>query len=173
MDSQLESDLQELLDKKACEELLMRYSHTLDWLDEEGQAACYWPDAQIDYGFYTGDAEGFIPVVMAAELSAIRRWHLVGGLLIDIDGDVARAESYGFTVSATQAEDGSKQDHLFGGRYLDEMHKRDGEWRIASRRYALDFTYQLPHGLDNLEAAGLNLPILQIRQPGHPDYRKL
>ena len=47
----MDPQLQELLDKKACEEVLMRYSRTLDWLDEAGQASCYWPDADIDYGF--------------------------------------------------------------------------------------------------------------------------
>ena len=165
--------LQELLDKKACEEVLMRYSRTLDWLDEEGHATCYWPDADIDYGFYTGDAAGFVPFVMEVEKSALRRWHLVGGLLIRIEGDTAYAESYGFTVSAAENESGVVGDNLFGGRYLDELSKRDGEWRLSRRRYILDFTYQLPHGLDGLAAAGLNLPVLNITEPAHPDYRKL
>jgi hypothetical protein len=169
----MDPQIQELLDKKACEEVLMRYSRTLDWLDDAGQAACYWPDADIDYGFYTGTADGFVPVVMEIEKSALRRWHLVGGLLIEIDGNLARSECYGFTVSAAVNEAGETADNLFGGRYLDELEKRDGEWRISKRRYILDFTYQLPHGLEELAEAGLNLPILQIREPGHSDYREL
>lgn len=162
-----------LLDKQAIEEVIMRYSRTLDWLDGEGQASCFWPDAEIDYGFYSGDGEGWTPVVIEVEMTAARRWHLCGGLLIDLRGEAASSECYGFTVSCSVDGDGEKSDSLFGGRYLDEWEKREGEWRIISRRYVLDFTYQLPHGLDDLSAAGLSLPILQIQQPGHPDYRPM
>ena len=47
MDARLEA----LLDKQAIEEVAMRYSRTLDWLDGDGQAGCFWPDAEVDYGF--------------------------------------------------------------------------------------------------------------------------
>ncbi|MCP4195967.1 MAG: nuclear transport factor 2 family protein, partial [Proteobacteria bacterium] len=50
----IESQLQELLDRKACEDVLLRYGRTLDWLDGAGQQACFWPDAEIDYGFFKG-----------------------------------------------------------------------------------------------------------------------
>jgi hypothetical protein len=169
MDARLEA----LLDKQAIEEVAMRYSRTLDWLDADGQASCYWPDAEIDYGFYSGDGEGWTPVVMEVEMVAARRWHLCGGLLVSLKGDRASSECYGFTVSCAENDSGDKQDSLFGGRYLDEWEKREGEWRILKRRYILDFTYQLPHGLEDLSEAGLSLPVLQIRQPGHPDYRPL
>ena len=70
-------------------------------------------------------------------------------------------------------EDGNSIDSLFGGRYLDELEKRAGQWRISKRRYILDFSYQLPNGMEDLAKSGFNLPILQIQQPGHPDYREL
>ena len=47
----MDPQLQELLDKKACEEVLMRYGRTQDWLDEPGQGSCFWPDADVDYTF--------------------------------------------------------------------------------------------------------------------------
>ena len=59
--------LEELLAKDAIADVLARYSRTLDWLDDAGQATCYWPDAAIDYGFFTGTAADFVPVVMAVE----------------------------------------------------------------------------------------------------------
>ena len=169
----MDAQIQELLDKKACEEVLMRYARTLDWLDEEGQASCFWPDAQVDYGFYAGDGSGWVECVMEVESASQRRWHLSGGLLIRIEGDTATSECYGFTVSMSKDDDGSCIDNFFGGRYLDELQKRGGEWRISKRRYVLDFNYQLPNGLEALAATGFNLPVLQIQQPGHPDYRKL
>ena len=169
----MDERLQALLDKQAIEEVVMRYSRTLDWLDGEGQAACFWPDADIDYGFYSGDGAGWVAVVMDVEMASERRWHLCGGLLISLEGERASSECYGFTVSCAPDDSDEKVDNLFGGRYLDEWEKRGEEWRIIKRRYVLDFTYRLPHGLEDLSATGLSLPILQIRQPGHPDYRRL
>ncbi len=169
MDARLET----LLDKHAIEEVATRYSLTLDWLDTEGQGSCYWPDAEINYGFYDGDGAGWVPVVMEVELGSLRRWHLCGGLLIAVDGHHASSECYGFTVSCAENDSGEKMDSLFGGRYLDEWEKRDDEWRIIKRKYILDFTYQLPHGLDAVAESGFNLPILQIQQAGHPEYRPL
>jgi len=40
--------LQALLDKQAIGEVIARYSRSLDWLDEDGHASCYWPEAAID-----------------------------------------------------------------------------------------------------------------------------
>ena len=60
--------LQELLDKQAIAEVIARYSRTLDWLDDDGQASCYWPDAAIDYAFFKGsaaDASGLAQVEFA------------------------------------------------------------------------------------------------------------
>ncbi len=169
----MDARLEKLLDKQAIEEVVMRYSRTLDWLDTEGQGSCYWPDADINYGFYAGDGAGWVPVVMEVELGSERRWHLCGGLLIAVEGDRASSECYGFTVSCAPDQPGEKMDSLFGGRYLDEWEKRDGEWRIIRRKYILDFTYQLPNGLAGLAESGFELPILQIQQPGHPEYRPL
>ncbi|EED35444.1 hypothetical protein NOR51B_1389 [Luminiphilus syltensis NOR5-1B] len=169
----MERELQELLDKKACEEVLMRYARTLDWLDREGQASCFWPDADIDYGFYSGDGTGWVETVMEVELAAPRRWHMSGGALIRIEGAKAQSECYGFTVSMSTDDDGNSVDSLFGGRYLDELEKRGGQWRISKRRYILDFSYQLPNGLEDLVKSGFSLHTLQIQQPGHPDYREL
>lgn len=110
---------------------------------------------------------------MEVESASERRWHMSGGLLIRIDGHKAHSECYGFTVSMSKEDDGSCVDNFFGGRYLDELEKREGQWRISKRRYVLDFNYQLPNGLEALAATGFNLPVLQIQQPGNPDYREL
>ena len=75
--------------------------------------------------------------------------------------------------NASENDDGNSVDSLFGGRYLDELEKRAGQWRISKRRYILDLSYQLPNGLEDLVKSGFNLPVLQIQQSGHPDYREL
>ena len=85
--------IQELLDKKACEEVLMRYSRTLDWMDYPGQSTRFWPDADIDYGFLKSDAAGWLDKLKDIESGAARRWHMTAHSLIQIDGGNAFAES--------------------------------------------------------------------------------
>lgn len=168
----MEPELQRLLDKQAIAEVLQRYSRTLDWLDDAGQATCFWPDALIDYGFFMGAARDFVPVVMAIERASQRRWHFLSAPSIAFpSSDRASAECYGFATGIRQQDDGSWSGGLYGGRYLDEFEKRDGEWRIAARRYIMDWKTPLDNQPSNEPDPDLPLPVLQIIASGHPDYR--
>lgn len=168
----VEAQLQELLDKQAITEVLQRYSRTLDWLDDEGQADCFWPDAPIDYGFFTGTAADFLPVVMQIERASQRRWHFLSAPAIALTApDHAQAECYGMATGIRQQDDGSWSGGLYGGRYLDEFAKKDGEWRIAQRKYVMDWKLPLPDQPGNDPNPDFPLPVLQILASGHPDYR--
>ena len=169
----MQEELQELLDRKACEDVLMRYGRTLDWLDESGQRSCFWPDAQIDYGFFKGSGEEWVPVVMDIESASPRRWHASGGYLVQVKGAKARSECYGISVGSSENDEGGLVDTMFGGRYLDELEKRQGEWRISKRTYIAHWIHQFPNGLDAVTSGDLMVHILQIREPGHPNYREL
>ena len=169
----MEQQLQELLDRKACEDVLMRYGRTLDWLDEAGQESCFWPDAKVDYGFFQGSGEDWTPTVMPVEAASPRRWHVSTGVMVQVNGDTAKGESYGLTVASSENEEGELVDTMFGGRYLDELEKRDGQWRISTRSYIADWIHHFPNGLEALADTGLMLNILQIRESGHELYRKL
>jgi hypothetical protein len=168
-----DSAVQELLDKQAIAEVIARYSRTLDWLDEEGQAGCYWPDAAIDYGFFTGTAADFVPVVMKIERASKRRWHMLTGLQVKLHGpDAASAECYGLATGVRESA-GAWTGTLYGGRYLDEFARRDGEWRIAARRYIMDWSVPLGPQNDGTPSPDFLLPILEIVASGHPLYRPM
>ena len=169
----MEQQVQELLDRQACEDVLIRYGRTLDWLDQEGQTACYWPDAAIDYGFFKGTAEDWIPVVMGLEAASPCRWHMTSSIIVDIDGDKAKSECYGLSLGSSQNEAGELIAMIFGGRYMDELEKRDGQWRISKRMYIADWSHSFPDGLEALSNSGFMLNILQIPQSGHEAYRPL
>ncbi|MBT5200195.1 MAG: nuclear transport factor 2 family protein, partial [Gammaproteobacteria bacterium] len=62
---------------------------------------------------------------------------------------------------------------MYGGRYLDELEKRDGEWRISMRTYILDWSHSFPNSIEAMTPDEFALNILQIREPGHPMYRPL
>lgn len=166
--------LQELLDLKAIEAVIARYSRTLDWLDDEGQASCYWPDAAIDYGFFKGTAAEFVPVVMAIERASARRWHMVSGLAIRLTSPTtAQTECYGIATGLRREGDGPLTGNMYGGRYLDSFTKQHGEWRIAQRNYVMDWSLPLPPQPDASPRPDFPLPILDISRSGHPLYRAI
>ncbi len=166
-------DLQVLLDKQAIIEVIARYSRTLDWLDDEGQASCYWPDAAIDYGFFTGAAADFVPVVMQIERASQRRWHFLGSVQIALHSESsASVECYGLATGIRET-DGEWTGNLYGGRYLDEFEKREGEWRISKRNYVMDWSTPLGAQNDGTPNPALPLPILKIIESGHPLYRPM
>ncbi|WP_301751941.1 nuclear transport factor 2 family protein [uncultured Erythrobacter sp.] len=169
----VEAVLQELLDKQAIQELIARYSRTLDWVDDAGQAGCYWPDAAVDYGFFKGTAADFVPVVMAVERSTGRRWHLLSSLAVKLtSATTAEGECYGIALGFRREDEAEPYSgNMYGGRYLDQYEKRDGEWRISSRRYIMDWTMAMPDQPDASPNAEFPLPMLDLRESGHPDYR--
>jgi hypothetical protein len=57
--------------------------------------------------------------------------HYITNHVADLDGATAHAETYFFTVLELKGD--PKQFRLGGGRYLDRLERRDGEWRIAAR----------------------------------------
>lgn len=168
------AQLQELLDRQAIQDLVARYSRTLDWLDDAGQAGCYWPDAAIDYGFFKGTAAEFVPVVMQVERSTGRRWHLLSSLSVKLtSATMAQGECYGVALGFRREGDAPYKGNMYGGRYLDTYEKRGAEWRIASRRYIMDWTLPMPDQPDASPRADFPLPMLDLTESGHPDYRAM
>ena len=174
----MDSAIQELLDKQEISDVIQRYARTLDWLDGEGQASCYWPDAHIEYGFFTGRAEDFLPVVMETERSLARRWHMLSQPLIRFhSGTSASSECYGIFGGGRMQDDGTIAGDMIGGRYLDEWEKREegnvSQWRISSRKYILDWKSPLTDQPMFTPDPEFPLPTLKIHAGGHPEYRKL
>ena len=62
-----------------------------------------------------------------------RTSHNLTNLLIDLDGDVATAESYCVTFARIKA-DGQYYHSFTGARMIDRLERRDGSWGIAHRR---------------------------------------
>lgn len=170
----MDPKLQELIDRQEIADVVQRYCRTLDWLDAEGQASCYWPDAQIEYGFFSGKAEDFLPVVMETERGLARRWHMLSTPLVRFHSKTrASSECYGIFGGGRRQEDGSIAGDLIGGRYLDEWEKRAGEWRISARTYVLDWKSPLRDQPMFEPDPQFPLPTLKIDAEGHAEYRTL
>ena len=162
-----EGRLEKLEATLAIQQTITRYCRALDWLDEELLRTCYSTNADIDYGFYTGPAEGFFPVVMEIERAALHRSHLLSNIAIDLDGESAEVECYGI---ATSTLDG-KTLNVFGGRYHNSFQKVAEVWRISRSQYILDYHFETPFSdlggaMDALQS-GIGLT------QEHPLYRRL
>ena len=68
--------------------------------------------------------------------------HMTGNVLIRIDGDAAKVESYLWSVSVMPGDD--PRQVMVCGRYLDRFEKRDDEWRIAERLVVHDWFQEAP-----------------------------
>jgi hypothetical protein len=131
--AQLRAEVRALRDREAIADVLRRYARGLDRHDVELEATAFWPDAQVNYGFYSGQRDDFIEWGNATHaLSLAGHEHHLTTQTIDIDGDEAHVESYVLFFLRAK-DDGST--FVGGARYLDRMERRGGEWRIAVREF--------------------------------------
>jgi hypothetical protein len=71
--------------------------------------------------------------------------HVLGQQLVELSGDRAHSETYCVAYHRRGARDGEPGADLWMGlRYVDLFERRDGEWRIADRRCAFDWTRNDP-----------------------------
>jgi hypothetical protein len=134
----LEEKVQLLWDHRQIEDCLNRYSRGFDRGDMEIAKSAYWPDALDDHPGFCGLAHA-----MCDHFDTYHKdvWestqHHITNTQIEIDGDTAHAESYVLGV-LTRKGDGEVSD-IAGGRYLDRLERRDGEWRIAARKVIVEW----------------------------------
>ena len=71
--------------------------------------------------------------------------HFLGQQLVELSGDRAHSETYCVAYHRRDPRDGEEGVDLWMGlRYVDVFERRDGEWRIADRRCAFDWTRNDP-----------------------------
>ncbi|RAY12794.1 nuclear transport factor 2 family protein [Actinomadura craniellae] len=136
---------QALLDKQEIYEVLARYLRAVDRGDVEGVLACYLPDATEDHGgVFTGSARDYVAgIADVLTHPRARTMHCMTNVLIDLDGDQARAESYVTTFSRVRTPDGI--GHAFvGARIIDRLERRDDRWGIAHRALVWEWSHDAP-----------------------------
>jgi ketosteroid isomerase-like protein len=134
-----------LRDKQAITEICHRYAIALDSGDWTALATCFTPDATAHYR--TGAPSRGYPAIEArvrgalAPLSASQ--HLIGNVLITLDGDAADSVCY---LQAQHVRPGTPGGDTFivAGRYLDRFVRTPAGWRIALRRLEIAWTQGNP-----------------------------
>ena len=126
-------------DKFAIQELIVRYSHTIDSRDYEGWLACFAEDGAFEAsrGRWAGQAQ-LREFTKEYESRRDRDYpglrHHVNNVLIDVQGNTARSSSY-LQVGITD-DQGAR--FAWCGRYEDTFVKVGGAWRFKERKVLRD-----------------------------------
>jgi hypothetical protein len=138
--------LDTLLAKQAITEVLHRYCQAVDRIDSDLGSQIWHENGLAHYdGIFEGTGAGFIDFVFEQHRSCEATSHQLTNVLIEVDGDRAKSESY---VTACIRAFGT--DVVVRGRYSDTWSCRAGEWRIDDRRYRNDITQLIPVGDQDL-----------------------
>ena len=128
----------EFADREAIRDCLYRYSRGIDRCDMDMLRSAYWPDAIDDHTGFRGNIDEFIAWAEPRLKAMEHNLHMIGNILIRLDGAKAAVESYLWAVSVLP-KGGSTREVLVCGRYLDRFERRNDEWRIADRLVVHDW----------------------------------
>lgn len=130
----------ELLDKQAITENMLRYCRGCDRFDVDLLKSTYWPEAIDNHGAYVGPAMTFAELVCDTKHFYKAMSHHVSPVLVELDGDHARAETY-FLCMVTHSEhyEMGPAEYMIGGRYMDFYERRGGEWKVLRRTVIWDW----------------------------------
>jgi hypothetical protein len=141
----LPKTVEEMLAEAAIREIQMRYCRACDRMDFELLRNCFHPDASLDYGFFAGGVDAFIDMGREGLLTYEKTTHVTGNQLVEVTGDRAWAEHYTLATHRCPANETSPlRDFITSIRYVDDVQRRDGEWRIARRVLILDWVRTEP-----------------------------
>jgi len=144
--------MEEILAKDEIREVIMRLARGTDRRDRELIRSCYHLDAIDDHGAFRGSPDEFVDWVMEV-LEPMKTMHFLGQIRIEVEANVAYAESYCeahhvFEATPELVPEGNLSgavDSVFWLRYLDRFEKRiGGPWLIANRLCVWDWTYIVP-----------------------------
>lgn len=138
--------LQEMLDHHEIRQVLATYCHACDRADEALMANCYSGDDSFDdHGLVRAAGPEY-----ARQMTGLVRLrtdavsHILGQSLIRIDGDTAVAETFFLGLMRLKPdEDGVSRLNQLAGRFVDELVRVDGAWKIHRRTCVRDTSLTL------------------------------
>lgn len=135
---ELRATVRHLKDRQDILDCIVRECRGRDRQDVEQIASCWWNDGVDEHGAVVTFAPDYPERANAGHRAGFQMTsHNITNHLCEINGDTAYCESY--VVGGLFWKDAAKTSIAFG-RYIDQLEKRDGEWRIAVRRCTIEMT---------------------------------
>jgi len=163
------ADLRAVIAKQKITEVLTRYCRGIDRCDLDALLTVFWADAETDYGSGRRNAVDWSAATVGALKGMHRTQHSIGNVLIHLEGERASAETYCHAYHELDGPAG-RLEMVVGGRYLDRLEHRDGEWRIAERIYVMDWNRNIDSTCQWDEGIYATLKTLGSRKPEDPLY---
>jgi len=143
----IESELKELRaavrglkDRQDILDVIVRESRGRDRHDTELTASCYWPEGADEHGLMPFSATEYPELANKGHAGAFSvNQHNLANHICEINGDTAYCETY--VVGTMLSLDGLTCT-IAAGRYMDQLEKRSGEWRILWRRSTVETAMQ-------------------------------
>lgn len=180
--------LGEMIDRHDIHAAIKRISRGIDRFDRDLFLSGYHDDAVIDAGSMVGDPARVYEIGRALhDAGQSATLHHLTNHSCDIDGDTAHAETYFIYVGRNRADaDAKVSNWAGGGRYVDRLERRDGEWRVAFRLTIMEWSGSIAanevplfaevpdSGLNGTAARGpedpsYRRPFTNLRAPRYPD----
>jgi hypothetical protein len=128
--------VQHLTDREQIFDCIQRDARGRDRHDVEMVNSAYWPDGAIEAGGRVTPATEYAERQNAGHSAGFSLTaHNLTNHACEIDGDTAYCETY--VIGALLARDESTCKYA-AGRYIDQLERRGGEWRIVLRRNVID-----------------------------------
>lgn len=164
-------ELQALLDREQIRDCLVRLARGEDRRNAGAITASYWPDASADYGIFAGNFDEYLAWVVPGSPALPVTQHFLGQTLIELGGGTAKAETHVISYHRVKLSEEDQRDTCIGGRYLDALEKRNGEWRIARRVMLYDWCQDLGAAVDWSQGV-MGMPFSAPHFPGraHGDF---
>lgn len=140
-------ELRSYLDREKIRDCIARLARGEDRRNADLISASYWPDSTTDYGVFKGSFAEYLAWVVPGADAIKDTQHVLGQSFIELRGDMAQVETQVISYHRVDMGAGDR-DTCIGGRYLDRMEKRDGEWRIASRLMLYDWYQDWGQAID-------------------------
>lgn len=136
--AELRATVRYLKDRQDILDCIQRESRARDRQDVDQINGCWWPEGVDEHGAVISKAPDYAERAnMGHAMNFNLTSHNITNHLCELDGDTAYCESY--VIGGLNWLDG-KNTTIAIGRYIDQMEKRDGEWRILTRRCTIEAT---------------------------------
>lgn len=137
----IEAKIARLIDRQDILDCLTRFCRGTDRFDRDLFLSAFHDDATIAAGPFVGGPVALwdwaIPMHDAGQIAT---HHNMLNFTCDIDGDTAHTEAHYIFVGRNRDD----SVWMAGGRYIDRLERRDGDWRIALRTNIIEWSLLPP-----------------------------
>ena len=142
--------LEEISDRLEIQDLMVAYSHAIDFKNFDELDDVFTPDAFIDYTVF-GGPKGPYPEVkqfLKDQMPMFSSYyHMISTSKIELNGDTATGVTVCHNPMVLPAKDGSETVFVCGLWYHDKFVRTADGWRIKERIEEKTYVKDMPEGL--------------------------